>query len=54
MMLICFIAFLLYIVAKKMETKDLVVAPVMLVTLMIGYIMGVAINVGGRSESYFQ
>lgn len=51
--LICFVIFLLLIVAKKMEPKNVALASVMFVTTIIGYIMGVVINAGGRSEMYF-
>lgn len=51
--LFCFALFLFFFLKKKMEMKNVVLATVMLVTTVIGYIMRVVINAGGGSEYYF-
>lgn len=51
--LVSFIIFLFLLITKKMETENVILAFVLIATIIIGYILGVLINAGGRSESYF-
>lgn len=51
--LFSFIIFLYFIIKKKIEVNNVILAMILFVTTIIGYIMGVVINAGGRSEMYF-
>lgn len=47
------IIFLVLIRKKKIEPKKITLALIMLIVTILGFVMGVVINAGGRSEMYF-